>query len=95
MINLRNIYSLTEFQRNVKNFLAQLKQTGEPLVLTVNGKAALVVQDAATYQQLLERLEYAESIALIRQSMTEFARGEGMPAREALETLRQKYGLSS
>jgi prevent-host-death family protein len=95
MINLRNIYSLTEFQRNVKNFLAQLKQTGEPLVLTVNGKAELVVQDAATYQQLLERLEYAESIALIRQSMTEFARGEGMPAREAIETLRQKYGLSS
>ncbi len=62
-------------------------------MLTVNGKAELVVQDAATYQQLVERLEYAESIALIRQSMTEFARGEGMPVQEALEKFRQQYGI--
>ena len=34
-----------------------MKQTGEPIVLTVNGKAEVVVQDAKSYQQLLEKIE--------------------------------------
>ncbi len=55
MINLtRDIHSLTEFKRNTNEFLQRLKQTKSPLVLTVDGKAELVVQDAESYQKLLE-----------------------------------------
>jgi PHD/YefM family antitoxin component YafN of YafNO toxin-antitoxin module len=51
----RDITSLSNFQRNTRDFLLRLKETAHPLVLTVNGNAELVVQDAASYQKLLDR----------------------------------------
>jgi prevent-host-death family protein len=53
----RDIESLSSFKRNTSQFVRQLRQTGEPVVLTINGKAALVVQDAQSYQKLLEQVE--------------------------------------
>ena len=94
MINLQNIQSLTDFKRNTAEYVKQIKQTGDPLVLTVNGKAEIIVQDAQAYQELLERVERAETVAAIRQGMKEFEEGKSRPAREALEELRQKYGIS-
>jgi PHD/YefM family antitoxin component YafN of YafNO toxin-antitoxin module len=94
-LSLDNIHSLTEFQRNAKGFAARAKETQKPLILTIQGKAELVVQDARSYQELLDRLEYLEMLVGIRTSLEEFARGEGIPAREAFASLRQKHGLSS
>jgi PHD/YefM family antitoxin component YafN of YafNO toxin-antitoxin module len=94
MIDLREIRSVTEFQRNMKEYVGQLKTKKKPLVLTINGKAELVVQDAESYQALLDRLEWAEAVAGIRQGMAEFERGEGQSAREALEALQQKHNVS-
>lgn len=39
--------------------------------------------------------ERAATVAAIREGMESFQRGEGRPAREALEELRQKHGISS
>lgn len=39
MIDLREVRSVTEFQRNIKDYVGQLKQNKTPLVLTVNGRA--------------------------------------------------------
>lgn len=46
MLDTRNIYPLSDFQHNAKDFISQLKKSQKPIVLTVNGKAALVIQDA-------------------------------------------------
>jgi hypothetical protein len=46
MIDLREVRSVTEFQRNIKDYVGKLKERKTPLVLTVNGRAELVVQDA-------------------------------------------------
>ena len=54
----------------------------------------VVVQDAIAYQKLLDRLEYAESVAAIRQGIEECDRVEAKPAKEALEELRAKHGKS-
>jgi prevent-host-death family protein len=93
MIDIRDIHSLSDFQRNTKDFLKQMKQNKNPVVLTVNGKAEVVVQDAEGYQAMLDRLERAETVAALRQGMEEFARGEGRDAREAFEELRHKHGI--
>ena len=45
----RDINSLSNFKRNTPEFLRQLQETGHPVVLTINGKAELVVQDTASY----------------------------------------------
>jgi hypothetical protein len=51
-----DITSLSNFQRNTRDFLQRLQETRRPLILTVNGKAELIVQDAASYQKVLNRL---------------------------------------
>ena len=58
----KDIHSLSEFKRNTSEFLEQMRGNGHPLVLTINGKAELVVQDAASYQKLLERVDVLESL---------------------------------
>jgi prevent-host-death family protein len=71
----RDIQSLTDFKKNTPEFLQQLKKTGEPVVLTINGRAELVVQDAAAYQKLREVAEEARVIERIRQGLEDVRAG--------------------
>ena len=50
----KDIQSLTTFRRRSGDFLKQLKKSKRPVVLTVKGKAAAIVQDAEAYQRLLD-----------------------------------------
>ena len=94
MLNLaRDIQSLTVFKRKTSELVRQMKKTGRPVVLTVNGKAQLVVQDAKSYQRLLELRDRAEAIEGIRKGLESFRQGKGRLAREALEELRRKHGI--
>jgi len=93
MLSLGDIHPLSEFQRGAKAFLTKLKETKTPMVLTVNGKAAAVVQDAESYQELLNRLELLESMTGLRKSMEEFEQGKGMLLKEAWKQLQEKYGI--
>ena len=60
MIDLKNIQSLSDFKRNAKGLIEQIKATKSPMVLTVNGKAEVVVQDAAAFQSICDRVQQAE-----------------------------------
>jgi PHD/YefM family antitoxin component YafN of YafNO toxin-antitoxin module len=57
MIRPEDIGSFTDFSRNAKAHIRRLKRTGRPELLTVNGKAEVVVQNASAYQRLIESLE--------------------------------------
>ncbi|MGA8025694.1 MAG: type II toxin-antitoxin system Phd/YefM family antitoxin [Bryobacteraceae bacterium] len=94
MIDLREVRSVTEFQRNMKDYVGRLKKKKTPLVLTVNGRAELVVQDAGSYQVILERLERAETRGAIRSGVEQFDRGEGISLDDAEKRLRKKHGFS-
>jgi prevent-host-death family protein len=94
MIDLREIRSVTEFQRNIKDYVGRLKEKKTPLVLTVNGRAELVVQDAESYQLMLDRLERAETVAAIRRGMEQAEQGEAIPLEEAKKRLQAKHGFS-
>jgi prevent-host-death family protein len=94
MINMEDIQSLTDFKRNTARFLRKMKKSKNPVVLTVNGRAELVVQDAKAYQEMLERVERAETVVALRKGLEDFERGEFLPARSGLEGLRRKHGTS-
>jgi prevent-host-death family protein len=95
MINLsQDIHPLTDFKRNTSDFLTKMKKTRRPLILTVNGKAELVVQDANSYQQILERLERLEAVEAIRLGIAAAESGRVKPARQALAKLQEKLGTS-
>jgi len=61
MLDLRQVFSVTDFLRNHKELIARVTETKKAVVLTVKGRPALVIQDAESYQELLDRLENAES----------------------------------
>ena len=90
MIDLTEIRTLTDFMRHLKECIGKIKQQGAPMVLTVNGKAELVVQDAKSYQALLEQIEQLSTIAAIRQGIDEANRGETRPANEVFAELSAK-----
>jgi PHD/YefM family antitoxin component YafN of YafNO toxin-antitoxin module len=56
MVRPEDIGSLTDFNRNTKAHLKRLKRTGRPELLTVNGKAEVVVQNASAYERMLRSL---------------------------------------
>lgn len=97
MFNLESgIDSLTNFKRQTADYLRQLHSSGEPLVLTINGKAEVVVQDAAAYQRLLDlaaKAEREEAVAAIREGLADAEAGRVKPARKALKALAKKYGI--
>jgi len=65
----RDIQSLTDFKKNTPDFVRQMKETGEPIVLTINGRAELVVQDAKSYQRLLGLAERLETIQAVKEGL--------------------------
>ena len=94
MIHLsQDIHPLTDFKRNTTGFMKKMKKTKRPVVLTVNGRAELVVQDTDSYQSLLERLDRLETVEAIRRGLEDVDKGRTHDAREALEDLRVKLGL--
>lgn len=94
MLDITNdIQPLTTFRRRSSEFLKQLKKTKRPVVLTVNGKAAAVVQDAAAYQRLLDIAAQADVHEGIRQGLEDVSRGRVRPAREFFNEFEAEHGL--
>jgi prevent-host-death family protein len=85
----RDIHPLTDFKRQTSTFLQQLKETGAPIVLTINGKAELVVQDAASYQRLFELAERLETIDAVKRGLASARRGEGRSLDETFDAIER------
>ena len=87
MIAVQDIRSLTDFQRNTKAHLKRLKSTGRPVMLTVNGRAELIVQNAAAYEETLD------AIRGIQRGLDAMKEGTGKPFRQALDEIRAKHKI--
>jgi PHD/YefM family antitoxin component YafN of YafNO toxin-antitoxin module len=88
-----DIRSLSDFKRDTTAALEHLRKSHRPMVLTVNGRAEMVVQDAASYQATLDALERAEANAGIRRGLDDLANGRTRPAREVIAEIRKKRAL--
>jgi prevent-host-death family protein len=89
----KDIQSLTTFRRKSGEFIRQLKKSKRPVVLTVNGKAEAVVQEAEAYQRLLDIAARANVFEAIRQGLQDVAAGRTRPAREVFSEVRRKHGI--
>jgi len=74
--------------------MKRLKKSKRPIVLTVNGKAAAVVQDAEAYQHLLDIAARADAMEGIRQGLEDEKNGKLQPIREFFAEFEAKYGIS-
>ncbi len=89
----KDIQSLTTFRRRSGDFIKQLKKSKRPVVLTVKGKAAAIVQDAAAYQRLLDIAASADAGEGIRQGLDDVAHGRTRPARDVFREVRRKHDI--
>jgi prevent-host-death family protein len=88
-----NVQSLTTFRRRSGDFLKQLKKSKRPVVLTVKGKAAAIVQDAEAYQRLLDLAAQADVGEGIRQGLQDVKEGRVRPAREFFAEFEARHGI--
>lgn len=93
MFKTSDVFSLSEFQRNYSQHIERLKQTRRPEILTRNGQAVLVVQDPDAYQELLDKVEEAETVLAVHQALLESNEGQGEAIETALPRLRERLGL--
>ena len=88
-----DIQSLTTFRRRSGDFMKQLKKTKRPVVLTVKGRAAAIVQDAGAYQRLLDIAATASADEGIRQGLEDVKQGKVRPAREFFADFEAEHGI--
>ena len=89
----KDIQAMTTFRRNPAKFMKHLKKTKKPLILTVNGKAEAVVQDAEAYQLLLDIAAQADAREGIRQGMEDIKKARVRLARKVLEMFRRTRAI--
>ena len=89
----RDIQSLSVFKRDSAKFIKQMKKTGTPIVLTVNGKAAAVLSDPDEYQEYLRAKERQETIDGIRRGRADVEAGRVRPAEEFFDEMFAKYDI--
>lgn len=88
-----DIQSLTTFRRSSGDFMKQLKKSKRPIVLTINGRAAAIVQDAEAYQRLLDIAARADAEEGIRQGLEDARKGKTRSARESFDGFEAAHGI--
>lgn len=76
---------------NAAELIRELKEMGEPLVITQNGEATAVMQDVATYEATQETLALLKILALGRRQVEE---GRTVAAEDVFRRLRKRRARS-
>ena len=74
--------------------MKQLKKSKRPVMLTVKGKAAAIVQDAEAYQHLLDIAARADAWEGIRQGLEDVRHGRTRAAVEFFAEFEATHGIS-
>ena len=90
MLRLTDVHPITEFKRSTPEFVKRLRETGQPEVLTIDGRGEIVVQHAVAYQRLLDLVERAEAIAGVRRGLLDVQTGRTMSLDEFEVRLRKR-----
>jgi len=89
----QDTHPLTAFRDNSAELIDQLKATHRPITLTVDGKAEVVIQEAAAYQRLLDIAAAVDATEGVRQGLADVAAGRTRPAQEVFDEFREKRGI--
>ncbi|HMQ56749.1 MAG TPA: type II toxin-antitoxin system prevent-host-death family antitoxin [Anaerolineae bacterium] len=82
--------AVTETQK-VQEILADLEESSLPVVLTSDGKPVAVVQDYATYQEMLDQLEQLRHEAFVAKSLQRMSAFEpGQTKTVSLREIKEK-----
>ncbi len=93
MIRSNDITSLTEYRKHLREHHDRIRECGRPLYVTSNGETDAVVMSPQAYDDLVERLEVAETQRMIDQGLADAEAGRMRPFREAIHEIASELGL--
>lgn len=93
MIRATDIHSVTDFTRNAKAYIQQVRTSKSPMALTVNGDAQIVIQDAETFQGMVDELERGRFLNAMRVSEADVREGRVEDLEPAFAGIRDELGL--
>ncbi|PPD05708.1 MAG: prevent-host-death protein [Methylobacter sp.] len=86
-----NIKPISYLKSNAAKVIEKLKAGHQPMVITQNGEAAMVIQSVADYEQTQETLALLKILAQSQQAVAE---GKTMPSAQVFNDLRKRRGLA-
>jgi prevent-host-death family protein len=81
------IKSVSTFKANAAEMIEDIMATGNPVILTVNGEAKVIVQDVRSYEETQETLAFTQILATGDKAVRE---GKVRPAKEAMARVRAR-----
>ncbi|MEN2708770.1 type II toxin-antitoxin system Phd/YefM family antitoxin [Sphingomonas sp. NPDC092331] len=87
-MRLERIKPISYFKANAAEVINDLRETGEPMVITQNGEATAVIQDVASYEKDQETLALLKILAL---GQKDIEAGRYRPADEVFADLKAKF----
>ena len=85
-----DIYPVSDFNRKPAEHIKRVQETKKPEVLTVNGKAAVVMVDPESYDKLAQDAELSRTLAQIARASAEHESGKSQPLHEAFAELKEE-----
>lgn len=83
----RDIQPVTEFRANAAQFIEQVRETGEPVILTQHGRSAAVLLDVESYETMLDELALLRDV---RDAEAQIAAGKGRSHAAVAKRLRAR-----
>lgn len=87
------VFSLSHFQRNTKKHLQRLKRNRRPEILTVKGKAEIVVICADAFEQMQGKLSYWDTVEKLRAGIKEADDGKTIPAGKVFADMADEFSF--
>jgi prevent-host-death family protein len=81
------IKSVSTFKAKAAEMIEDITETGNPVILTVNGEAKVIVQDFREYEKTQEALALVQLLAIGDREVRE---GKTRPAAEAMARVRAR-----
>ena len=81
------IKSVSTFKANAAEMIDDITETGNPVILTVNGEAKVIVQDIQSYEDTQNTLTMMQILAMSEESVRQ---GKVFPVKEAMARIRER-----
>ena len=79
-----DIVPFSECRNNLSTYIARVRETRRPILITQNGRAASYLVDAELLDNLFDQMELTRDIEISRR---EFAEGKGIPHEEVMRSI--------
>ena len=88
---IQDIMPLSSFRQNASEIIKQLGSCRRPQYITVNGKVEVVLQDAATYQAQMDKIEELETMLSIQRGLEDVANKRVKPLEDVVKGIKARH----